>query len=418
MTFLSKQRTRDSYFDKISTKSKSLNNSTRIVLDQFDIFCNSEYSHDSENVIQEFLALDGTQREESACDVYQSWINWSFKKGISPKTLKVYFSLLKSYLHYRGIKISEKDIKANVTLPKLIKEEKYPLSMDQIHDILKIASYSKKSLYLALLSSGMRIGEAVQIRKKDTSFSQGRLTVKIPARITKTKTGRTVYISKEATNAITPKRNKIKDDGLLWGTNSNYLTAVQADVKAFSKYVDSSPSKMNSKVLPKIDKQIDSDTYKKQNSEEEKISVAVDKPRHESKPKPSEYKSESATLVLSIVVGLFGIMGVGHLYIGKIRRGIIIMVIGFSLWTVVFIPFLFLGIGDEIEQSITADMEFLQYSGGLPQKDTSAVLIGFVIAIMAVSIGYLVLYIWQIFDSRKLCKRYNQHLEKEGKPLW
>ena len=238
MTFLSKKRTRDTYFEKISTKSKSFNNSTRIVIDQFDLFCNYEYSHDSESVIQEFLNLDETQREESACDVYQSWINWSFKKGISPKTLKVYFSLLKSYLHYRGIKISEKDIKANVTLPKLIKEEKHPLSMDQIHDILKIASYSKKSLYLALLSSGMRIGEAVQIRKKDTSFSSGRLSVKIPARITKTKTGRTVYISKEATNAITPKRNKIEDDDLLWGTNDNYLTAVQADVKAFSKYVD------------------------------------------------------------------------------------------------------------------------------------------------------------------------------------
>lgn len=238
MTFLSKQRTRDTYFEKISTKSKSLNNSTRIVLDQFDIFCNSEYSHDSENVIQEFLALEGVQREESACDVYQSWINWSYKKGISSKTLKLYFSLLKSYLHYRGVKVSEKDIKDSVTLPKIIKEEKQPLSMDQIHDILKIASYSKKSLYLALLSSGMRIGEAVQIRKKDTSFSQGRLTVKIPARITKTKAGRTVYLSKEATNAITPKRNKIEEEDLLWGMNPNYMTAVQADVKAFSKYID------------------------------------------------------------------------------------------------------------------------------------------------------------------------------------
>ena len=238
MTFLSKKRTRDTYFDKISTKSKSFNNSTRIVIDQFNEFCNSEYSHDSESVIQEFIHLRETKREESACDVYQSWINWSFKKGISPKTLKVYFSLLKSYLHYRGIKISDKDIHANVTLPKIIKEEKYPLSMDQIHDILKIANYSKKSLYLALLSSGMRIGEAVQIRKKDTSFSQGRMIIKIPARITKTKTGRTVYLSKEATNTITQKRNKIKDDELLWGTNTNYLTAVQADVKTFSKYID------------------------------------------------------------------------------------------------------------------------------------------------------------------------------------
>ena len=71
-TFLSKKRTRNTYFDKISTKNKSLNNSTRIVFDQFDMFCNSEYSHDSENVIREFLSLETAQQEESACNVYQS----------------------------------------------------------------------------------------------------------------------------------------------------------------------------------------------------------------------------------------------------------------------------------------------------------------------------------------------------------
>ena len=138
MTFLSKKRTRETYFEKISTKSKSLQNSTRIVLDSFDNFCNVEYSHNAEQVIQELLGLKIDEREESACDVYQSWINWSVKKGISAKTLKVYFSLLKSYVHYRGIKISDKDIKDSVHLPKVIKEEKHPLSIDQIHEYLKI----------------------------------------------------------------------------------------------------------------------------------------------------------------------------------------------------------------------------------------------------------------------------------------
>ena len=197
MTFLSKKRTRETYFEKISTKSKSLQNSTRIVLDSFDNFCNVEYSHNAEQVIQELLGLKIDEREESACDVYQSWINWSVKKGISAKTLKVYFSLLKSYVHYRGIKISDKDIKDSVHLPKVIKEEKHPLSIDQIHEILKIASYDKKSLYLTLLSSGMRIGEVIQIRKMDTYLTNGRLTVRIPAKITKTKSGRTAYLSKE-----------------------------------------------------------------------------------------------------------------------------------------------------------------------------------------------------------------------------
>lgn len=209
------------------------------------------------------------------------------------------------------------------------------------------------------------------------------------------------------------------------------------------RYLDDMLSRLMSaertfkKVLPKPEGQQKPDTNKTQNSQDEKISstkIPRDEPEYDiaskldeanesikknkSKTKPSDYKSEGATLVLSIVVGLFGIMGVGHLYIGKIRRGIIIMVIGFSLWTVVFIPFLFLGIGDEIEQSINDDVRFLQYSGNMSQQNTTSVLIGFIAAVIAVSLGYLVLYIWQIFDSRNLCKQYNQHLKQEGKPLW
>lgn len=238
MTFLLKKRTQETYFDKISTKSKSLQNTTRIVLEQFDKFCIAEYSHDSEQVIRELIGMEIDECEQATCDVYQSWINWNYNNKISPKTLKVYFSLLKSYIHYRGIKISDKEIKDSVNLPKIIKEQKEPLTIHQIHDILKIASFDKKSLYLCLLSSGMRIGESVQIKKCDTEIIGGRLTIKIPAKITKTKTGRTVYISKEATSTILGKRNRVTDDDLLWGTNTDATTAVLSDVTAFSRYID------------------------------------------------------------------------------------------------------------------------------------------------------------------------------------
>ena len=130
--------------------------------------------------------------------------------------------------------------------------------------------------------------------------------------------------------------------------------------------------------------------------------------KQESKSNLQNYKSEGATLVLSIVVGLFGVMGVGHLYIGKIKRGIIIMIIGFSLWTVLLIPIIFLGISDDFDESMFDDIEFVQYSNEKrTQEDMMGALIGFIAAVLIVTIGYIVLYIWQIFDSRKLCKMYN-----------
>lgn len=238
MSFLEKKRTKEGYFEKISTKSKSLINSTRIVIDNFDKFCKSEYAHDSDDVINELLSFDGTKLEDGACDLYQNWINYNAQNGISAKTLKVYFSLLKSYLHYRRIKVSEKDIKTNVSLPKVIQEKKHPFSMEQVHEILKIANYHKKSLYLALLSSGMRIGEAGQIRKKDLEISGQRITINIPAQSTKTKTARTVYISIESSKMILGKLKELDGDSLIWGTNLNYNTSVFAEDSAFSRYVD------------------------------------------------------------------------------------------------------------------------------------------------------------------------------------
>ena len=238
MTFLLKERDRRSYFEKILTKSHSMRHSTEIVLNQFEEFCKSEYKHDSEKVINELLGLKITEMEQASCDVYQAWINWNTKKGILAKTLRTYFSLLKSYLHYRGIKLADKDIKDNVDFPKIIKEEKQPLLISQIQDILKVATYEKNGLYLALLSSGMRIGEAVQIRKKDINTTQERIAVSIPAKITKTKTGRTVYISKEAAKYLTTKLKRKSDDDLIWGTNQNYNTALLAEVTTFRNYVD------------------------------------------------------------------------------------------------------------------------------------------------------------------------------------
>lgn len=238
MTFLSKTRNLDTYFEKLSTKSNSLRNTTRIVIEQFDRFCISEYKHSSEQVIQELSNLKGAQQEQSVCDVYQSWINWNVKNKLSPKTLKIYFSLLKSYVHYRGIKLTDKDIKASVNLPKIIREEKHPLKISQIHEILKIASYNKRSLYLALLSSGMKIGEAIHIRKKDLDLTQDRIAINIPARITKTKTGRTAYISKEASTLLRGKLKRIEDDDYVWATNGHSNTSLKAETSAFARYID------------------------------------------------------------------------------------------------------------------------------------------------------------------------------------
>ena len=98
--------------------------------------------------------------------------------------------------------------------------------------------------------------------------------------------------------------------------------------------------------------------------------------------RPMGWKSESTTLLLAILPGLICIFGVGHLYLGMIGRGVVILIAGFVL--------LIVGIA------------------------TAAFGIGIVILILAIP-----LFIWQIIDSRKLCRQYNDYYEEYGKePNW
>jgi len=103
------------------------------------------------------------------------------------------------------------------------------------------------------------------------------------------------------------------------------------------------------------------------------------------------YKDEWITYVLSIGVGLLGIMGVGHIYLGKVRRGVIILIVDIILWIGLIVPVLFFG------------MFPFYYFGG-----------GFAVFIL----GIIVLFILQILDSHQLCKEYNEYLEQHGKTPW
>jgi membrane-associated HD superfamily phosphohydrolase len=106
-------------------------------------------------------------------------------------------------------------------------------------------------------------------------------------------------------------------------------------------------------------------------------------------------KSEEITLVLSVVLGLISLQGIGHLYIGKIARGAGILVL--SLLLSAICAFYFVGIMPK----------------SIPTSFTSVYLLPII------AVGYLGLYVFQVLDSRKLCVSYNQYMSEQGKsPPW
>ena len=100
-----------------------------------------------------------------------------------------------------------------LNFPQIIKEEDYPLIVEDIKTLMNKASSSRRILYFFLSSTGMRIQETLKLRKRDLDFSHDRTMVKIKGAYTKTKKPRKTFITKEAYwNLESILKNKKDDD--------------------------------------------------------------------------------------------------------------------------------------------------------------------------------------------------------------
>ena len=152
-------------------------------------------------------------------DFIQSWIDWNDK--LNPSTVLNMFSRIKKYLHHRGIKLHPQDIKEELEFRRASQEELYPLTLENIQSILKEMRHKNKVLFICQLSSLMRIGEMVQLKKKHLILEHKNIIAKLPPTITKFSKGRTTFFSKEASKLLRPMLKSLGDDDLIFATNHN-----------------------------------------------------------------------------------------------------------------------------------------------------------------------------------------------------
>jgi len=93
-------------------------------------------------------------------------------------------------------------------------------------------------------------------------------------------------------------------------------------------------------------------------------------------PQGGLYKNEGTGLILAIILGFFGLSGIGEIYAGRVGRGIGILIGGIIL------------------------------------------LVLMIVTMGITGIVYLIIFIWSIFDTKKLCREYNDFLGSNGRPPW
>ena len=224
-SFLVKERTKETYLQKISSEPQGTQQNRIVTINNFERFVSELYEEKTiESVIEELKILKKTEEErylDALYDLLQEWINWNTEQEIESSTQRTFFSYLRNYLYYRGIKTNQQDIKENLKFGKKIHVERHPLSQEEYRMIIgAIRNSKRKVLFLLLGSSGMRIGEAMQLKKKDLDVSQERIKVNIPAEITKTRKGRSTYMSRETEKMLKPFLDDYADDDFIFDFGS------------------------------------------------------------------------------------------------------------------------------------------------------------------------------------------------------
>jgi len=122
--------------------------------------------------------------------------------GYSAVAIKNYLKVAKEFLNGEGCKIYNEDVKQRFKLPRTVQTFYRGLTKETINRLVRLANPKLAALILIACSSGMRLGELVQLRLSDIDFSINPVTVTLRAQTTKTRQARITHISSEAKSAV------------------------------------------------------------------------------------------------------------------------------------------------------------------------------------------------------------------------
>lgn len=139
-------------------------------------------------------------------DVYQlldSYVGYLLDEmKLAPATTHVYLSGVKRILRFADIEVSNEKLRLKVVLPPMYTQttDRIP-TLEEFQRMMNVAGLRGKTMMTMLASSGMRIGELLSLKVYDVVFGEpARITIK--ASNTKTKRGRVVFISDEASKLL------------------------------------------------------------------------------------------------------------------------------------------------------------------------------------------------------------------------
>jgi len=189
-----------SYIKNVSTMNKTTAYHYFSRLKDFKNFIADEY--DSRLSIDNLL-LKIKKGDQDPYDLLNGYAAYMKNRNISALTIKQRIVTVKNFFEYCDIDISPRRFKLKVKLPRIIRKKKEAISKEEIIEILNVCDNIRLRTYIILLAAtGMHAVEALSVRIKDIDFDSNPARLFVRGEFTKTKTDRTIFLTKEAAQQL------------------------------------------------------------------------------------------------------------------------------------------------------------------------------------------------------------------------
>lgn len=196
---ISQQKVID-FLDSIARNSHRSKDTYSIGLSHFQTFLHGRYNgYTLENIIEKILS-----EQINVYTLLDNFVSYMISLGrLSTATITLHVAATRSYLQYYDVDISIAKFKRRVKIPKNHREDEEPIDVTDIRKILLSCQNRRLKPYLLILGScGCRTLEGLAMRCKDIDFSVTPTRIHIRKEWAKTRVGRDVYISDEATRFL------------------------------------------------------------------------------------------------------------------------------------------------------------------------------------------------------------------------
>ncbi len=266
INYINRQLSDEEFFAKVFNKgkSKSSENLTRAAISNLQYFTANKYQKTKEVVLQDLKKeYDSSKETTLVLRFLQDFIDWLDEDhcGVRYRThpndikgrpilrkdseaIRSYVGRVRRYLKLGiGIKIDDDDYQDYLVFPAddTEDEEAEPLLKEELKLILdNVRHPRRKTMYMVMKDSRLRIIESMRIKKKHFDLSKDPVTLTIPRSIQKNKRTsktRTALLCRETTPGIRRLLKELGDEDLVFTNNPNDITARNNEETVWNRLV-------------------------------------------------------------------------------------------------------------------------------------------------------------------------------------